>query len=96
VLEALRGKVRAVLDAGLPRGAARVAVTLADGRRAETTVLHARGSAERPLDDAALDAKFRANAALGGLAERADAAIAAVRGLAAAPEVGTLMALLRR
>ena len=58
-------------------------------------MLHARGSAERPMSDADLDAKFRDNAALGGLAGRAEAAIAAVRGLAAAPDVGGLMALLR-
>ncbi len=96
VLDALRGRVRAVLDASLPRGAARVAVTLADGRRAETTVLHARGSAERPMSDADLDAKFRDNAALGGMADRAEAAIAAVRSLAVASDVSGLMALLRR
>ena len=96
VLDALRDRVRAVLDASLPRGAARVAVTLADGRRAETTVLHARGSAERPMSDADLDAKFCDNAALGGMADRAEAAIAAVRGLAEAPDTVPLMALLRR
>ncbi len=96
VLDALRDRVRAVLDASLPRGAARVTVTLADGRRAETTVPHARGSAERPMSDAGLDAKFRDNATLGGMADRAEAAIAAVRGLGAASDVRTLMALLRR
>lgn len=95
-LAALRGRVTALLDASLPRGAARVTVRLADGREATALVEHPRGSATRPMSDGELDAKFRDNAALGGMAGVADAAIAAIHGLEAAPSVAPLMALLRR
>jgi 2-methylcitrate dehydratase PrpD len=95
-LSALRSRVAAQLDPALPRGAARVAVRLADGRAAEALVTDPRGSAARPLSDAELEAKFRGNAALGGMAGIADAAVAAVRGLEGAASVAALMALLRR
>ena len=45
---ALRSKVKPVLDEGMPQGAARVAVTLADGTAHETTVAAARGSLRKP------------------------------------------------
>ncbi|WP_149535491.1 MmgE/PrpD family protein [Siccirubricoccus phaeus] len=94
VLAEFRGKVTAKLDAELPRGAARVTVRYADGTLAETLVTDPRGSEANPLSEAALDAKYLDNAALGGFAERAPAQIAAIRALEAAPGVGTLMALL--
>jgi 2-methylcitrate dehydratase PrpD len=64
---ALRARTRAKLDATLPTGAARVLVEMKDGERAERTVLHARGSAERPLADADIEAKVRG--LVGGEAE---------------------------
>jgi len=93
-LAAFRAKVTAVLDAGLPRGAARVTVRLADGRVEAATVTIPRGSLENPLSDRELEAKFRDNAAIGGFAGRADAQLAAAWGLAEAPDVAGLMALL--
>jgi 2-methylcitrate dehydratase PrpD len=93
-LAALRAKVAARLDASLPRGAARVAVRLADGRGFEATVAAPRGSLENPLGDADLDAKFRGNAALGGFADRCGAQIAAIRALDGAPDLSRLMRLL--
>ncbi len=93
-LAAFRAKVATALDASLPRGAARVTVRLADGREREATVLHARGSEARPMSDAELAAKFRDNAALGGFADRADAALDVLWALETAPEIGGLMALL--
>jgi len=78
----------------LARGAARVTVTLADGQVMERLVTEPVGSADRPLSDAALAAKYRANAALAGQASRAEAQLAALRGLATAPTLGPLMALL--
>jgi 2-methylcitrate dehydratase PrpD len=93
-LAALRAKVVAKLDPSLPRGAARMMLTLADGRTEVALVEHPRGSAARPLTDAELDAKFRDNAALGGFAAQAEAQITAIRGLAEAPSVAPMMRLL--
>jgi len=57
---ALRARVRLEPDAAIPRTAARVQVRLSDGRTFEESVAHARGSLERPLTDAELEAKARA------------------------------------
>jgi 2-methylcitrate dehydratase PrpD len=94
VLAAFRAKVAAKLDESLPRGAATVTLRLADGREFQRTVVHPRGSFERPMSDAELDEKFRDNAAIGGFADRADVAITALWGLDAAPNVARLMASL--
>ena len=93
-LAALRARVVAALDESLPRGAARVTLRLADGREACATVTAPRGSIERPLSDAELEAKFRDNAALGGFAARCEEQIAAIWGLEAAPDLRPLMRLL--
>jgi 2-methylcitrate dehydratase PrpD len=93
-LAAFRARVTAVEDATLPRGAARVTARALDGRVLTLTVEHPRGSAQRPLSDAELDAKFHANAALGGFS-RAAPALAALWALEAAPPgLAPLMALL--
>jgi 2-methylcitrate dehydratase PrpD len=63
---ALRGHVQARLDAGLPRGAARVTLHDKSGHEFSTVVVGARGSAARPLTDQELEAKFRENASIGG------------------------------
>lgn len=60
---ALRTRVRPVLDAALPKGAARVEIALADGRILTETVLQARGSLAAPMDDAAIVDKVVALAA---------------------------------
>jgi 2-methylcitrate dehydratase PrpD len=91
---AFRAKVSAALDESLPRGAARVMVRLTDGREAETTVVHPRGSIKNPLGDRDIEAKFRDNAAIGGFASRADEQIAAVWALEVARDVTQLMRLL--
>jgi 2-methylcitrate dehydratase PrpD len=70
-LAALRGRVRAGLDAGLPRGAARVTLLGADGSRRVAEVRAPRGSEARPMSDAELEAKFLAN---GGTPAQAAAA----------------------
>lgn len=90
-LAAFRGKVTAVLDEALPRGAATVTLHLADGREIRRSVVHPRGSFERPMSDAELEEKFRENAAIGGFSDRAEAAVAAVWGLDTAADVGGLM-----
>lgn len=93
-LAAFRGKVAAQLDDTLPRGAARVTLRLADGREFQRLVITPRGSYERPMSDAELDAKFRDNAAIGGFSDRADAAITALWGLDDAADVTKLMTAL--
>ncbi|RVU14234.1 MmgE/PrpD family protein [Methylobacterium oryzihabitans] len=62
---ALRERVRAGRDDGLPLGAARVSVTLDDGRDLSATVARARGSLENPLSDAEIEDKLRAAVAVG-------------------------------
>jgi len=88
---ALRGRTRAVLDAALPRGAATVVVRTAAGETRSATVLHARGSEQKPLADAEIEAKTRDNVALGGSGTSADAVIAAVWRLDQAESVAPLM-----
>jgi 2-methylcitrate dehydratase PrpD len=58
-VRAFRSRVRAVLEPDLPRGAARVDLTLRDGRAVSATVLEARGSAAHPLSDGEIEAKVR-------------------------------------
>lgn len=58
-VKALRGKVKAVLDDKMPTGASRVSVTTTDGKTMEAIVIHARGSIEKPLSDADIEAKAR-------------------------------------
>ena len=93
-LAALRAKLVAECDASLPRGAARVAITLADGSTHQATIEHPRGSAERPLSDAELDAKYRANAAIGGTTADVESQIAALWALDWSASIVPLMALL--
>ncbi len=54
---AFRGLVRAELDASAPPGAATVRVRTRSGGAFEATVTQARGSIEKPLSDAELEAK---------------------------------------
>jgi 2-methylcitrate dehydratase PrpD len=56
---ALRDRVVATVDPRIGETQARAVITLNDGRRLETLVEHAVGSVERPMSDAALDAKVR-------------------------------------
>ncbi|MFM7611416.1 MAG: MmgE/PrpD family protein [Alphaproteobacteria bacterium] len=93
-LATLRAKVVAECDAALPRGAARVTITLADGSAHQHYVGHPRGSAERPLSDVELAVKYRANAALGGTTADVDAQIAALWALDKSASIAPLMALL--
>jgi len=94
-LAALRAKVVKECDASLPRGAARVTIALANGSTHQAYVEHPRGSAERPLSDAELAAKYRANAVLGGMTSDVQAQIAGLWALDQAPSTAPLMALLR-
>jgi 2-methylcitrate dehydratase PrpD len=59
-VRALRARVQLVPSSEVPRDAARVVVTHADGTSIEEAVAHARGSLERPLTDRELGAKATA------------------------------------
>lgn len=88
-VKALRARVAAVLDDRMPTGASRVSVTTTDGRTLEATVVHARGSIEKPLTDADIEAKARALAA--GKSCDIEKLIAANWSLDKAPGVAELM-----
>lgn len=55
---ALRDKVKASVDRDMPEDAARILVTLSDGRRLEKHIEHAIGSLAKPMTDADLERKF--------------------------------------
>jgi 2-methylcitrate dehydratase PrpD len=71
-----------------------VEVTLTDGRRVHARQDRPRGGPDAPLTAAEIEAKFRGNASLTLPAARADAIIHAVRGLAAAPDLKSLITAL--
>lgn len=87
----LRGKVRAELNASLPRGAARVTLE-ANGTRRSIEVRDPRGSAARPMTDAELEQKYRANHP----GPEADAQMARLWALEAEEDIGALMRLFSR
>ncbi len=88
---ALRGRTKAVLDPASPRGSATATLRMIDGRVLTATVLHAQGSAEYPLPDAAIEAKVRDLGRFGGFAGSMDAVIAVVWGLDGMATVAPLM-----
>ncbi|HLH22663.1 MAG TPA: MmgE/PrpD family protein [Chloroflexota bacterium] len=89
-LRALRARVRLHAMPDCPKDAARIAIHLRDGRTLQADVPHARGTVERPLDDAGLDAKFLALAepVLGARARRL---LARAWAFATAPDAGALL-----
>ncbi|GLX00965.1 MmgE/PrpD family protein [Microtetraspora sp. NBRC 16547] len=93
----LAARVRTVVTSGEGVAAdahGRVLLRLADGREVEGRVPRSVGGPGRPLDDAALEAKFTANA--GGPAEETGELARRVRGLAAEPDLATVVALADR
>lgn len=93
---ALRARTWARVDAESLRGAATVAVRTNDGRAMQTTVQHARGSTQRPLTDAELEAKVRGSAEWGGFRGPIDAVITKVWDLDGAASVAELSVVLRQ
>lgn len=92
---ALRRKVVATVDDAIDEASADVTAVLRDGRRVHVFVEHAIGSLQRPMSDAALDAKFAAQSdpILG--ATRSAELIAACRRVGELPDVRALCALAR-
>ncbi len=90
---ALRRKVVATVDDSIDEASADVTAVLNDGRRVHVFVEHAVGSLERPMSNAALEAKFRglSEPVLG--AARTSELIAACWALGDSPDVRALAAL---
>lgn len=63
VITALRHKTEVVADESLRKDEARAYLRLQDGRAFETHIPHASGTVDNPMSDAAIAAKFIANAA---------------------------------
>ena len=93
VVAALRRKVSAVADETLGKDEAFASITAA-GRRHDIHIAHASGTAANPMSNAAIEAKFLANAAPVISADRAARAAAFVWSLERQPDVGDLLGLL--
>lgn len=91
---ALRARIQVRLDASSPRGAATVTVVTASGRRASTTVLHAKGSATHPLTDGEIAEKVRGLAVAGGFAGDVEAVIRTIGQIDTLTRIDPLMAAL--
>jgi 2-methylcitrate dehydratase PrpD len=90
---ALRRKVKAVADETLRKDEAHATIT-AGGRRHEIHVMHASGTADNPMSNTAIEAKFLANAEPVIGRERAERARAFVLSLETQPDIRELIALL--
>jgi S1-C subfamily serine protease len=86
-------KVKAVADDTLRKDEVYAAIT-AGGRRHEVHIAHASGTADNPMSDAAIEAKFMANAVPVIGRERAERARDFVWSLETQPDVRALIALL--
>ena len=93
VVAALRRKVKAVADDTLRNDEA-YATIATGGRRHEVHIAHASGTADNPMSDAAIEAKFMANASPVIGHERAERARDFVQALDTQPDMRALIALL--
>jgi 2-methylcitrate dehydratase PrpD len=92
VVAALRRKTKATADATLGPDEA-YATVIAGGKRHEVHIPHATGTAANPMSDAAIEAKFRGNAAPVVGAKRADSTVEFVWTLERQHDVRDLIAL---
>lgn len=90
---ALRRKVQPVADETLRQDEAYAAITVG-GKRHDVHIAHASGTADNPMSDAAIEAKFLANAAPTIGRERAERARDFVWALERQPDMRVLAALL--
>jgi 2-methylcitrate dehydratase PrpD len=93
LVAALRRKVKAVADETLRKDEAYAAI-VAEGERHEVHIAHASGTADNPMSDAAIEAKFMANAQPVIGRERAERARDFVNSLETQRNVAELAALL--
>jgi 2-methylcitrate dehydratase PrpD len=92
-IAALRRKVKAVADDTLRKDEAYAAIA-AGGKRHDIHVAHASGTIDNPMSDAAIEAKFMANATPVIGRDRAEQARAFVASLEKQPDMRELIALL--
>ena len=92
-IAALRRKINAEADETLRRDEAHATIVVGDARHT-VHVAHASGTADNPMSDAQIEAKFRANAAPVVGDVRAERAAHWVRSLDAQPDMRELIALL--
>jgi 2-methylcitrate dehydratase PrpD len=92
-IAALRRKVKAIADESLRKDEAYASLVI-DGRRHEVHVAHASGTADNPMSDAQIEAKFLANAAPVIGSERAARARDITWSLEKCKDVRTLIELL--
>ncbi|HWE78055.1 MAG TPA: hypothetical protein VG270_05955, partial [Pseudolabrys sp.] len=90
---AMRRKVKPVADDALRKDEAYAAVT-AGGQRHDIHIAHASGTADNPMSDAAIEAKFMANATPAIGRERAERARDFVWALEKQTDMRELVALL--
>ena len=90
---ALRRKVKPVADETLRKDEAYAVIT-AGGQRHEAHIAHASGTAENPMSDAQIEAKFIANATPVIGADRARRAVDWIAAFETQPDVRELIALL--
>jgi 2-methylcitrate dehydratase PrpD len=92
---ALRRKVEVADAPGIPVEAARVTITLDDGKTLAESVEHGRGTPGRPLTDAEIEAKIRDLVRYGCPGLDAGRIIDAAWSLDRAPDAGAVMKLVR-
>jgi 2-methylcitrate dehydratase PrpD len=90
---ALRRKVQATVDNNIREESADVTAILKDGRKIHVFVEHAIGSVQRPMTDAALEAKFHGMSDVVIGADKTNALLKACWGLGQATDVQALVAL---
>ena len=90
----LRSLTQARLNAASPKGAATVTVRTIDGRTLETTVLHPKGSAARPLSNQEIEDKVRDLALYGGFRGPIDRIITTLWQLDTLPSIDALARML--
>ena len=90
-IAALRAKVEIVTDATFSRDEATAEIHLDGGSVRRAHVANARGSLARPMSDAELDAKFRAQAGMLLSGSAAEALQARLRGLASSEDVAATL-----
>ena len=92
-LLALAEKVRIQVDESLANDQAHATIHCADGSSVQAGVAHARGTADNPLSDEALQQKFRQNAGTRLSLQRVEQLAAAIWQLDRAPRAADLLAL---
>ncbi|MGH8618316.1 MAG: MmgE/PrpD family protein [Burkholderiales bacterium] len=90
---ALRARVVARVDGTIALDAARVKVTLIDGRVLEANVLHSRGSPDRPLADADIERKVEGLCASAGVPQAAAHLVKSIWALDELADAGQLARL---